>query len=588
METDELRAAHIVENPSIVEKEKEDLEVRTSLDYSQFATVEPLGPDPTEEELATLPKVSDTLPFAAWLVAIVELCERFTYYGISGVFQNYMQIPRHGGHQKGALGLGQQTATALSYFFQFWCYVTPILGAVIADTMLGKYKTICLFSGIYIVGTLILFTTSLPNSLEHNAGLGGLVTAMVVIGLGTGGIKSNVSPLIADQYTNTKRYVKTLKNGSKVIVDPSLTVQSIFMIFYLCINTGSLSAIATTELEKNVDFWAAYLLPFIFFFFAPLALFLGRKQYIKRPAVGSVIPNAFRICFIAAKNKFNLAAAKPSHAANQEQREYPWSDLFVDEVSRALYGCKVFVFYPIFWVVYGQMTNNFISQAGQMNTHGIPNDIMQNIDPIAIIIFIPIMERLVYPGLRKIGIPMRPITRITFGFLLFALAMAYAAIVQHLIYTTGPCYDEPLSCPASEDGSIPNNIHVAIQTPAYFLIAIGEIMASITGLEYAYTKAPANMKSFIMSLFLVTNAFGAALGIALSPTAEDPKLVWMYTGLSCATLIAGIAFWFIFKGYNKLEEELNVIDAEYVSELNANIQHKHDITKQITTESSNV
>ena len=89
------------------------------------------------------------------------------------------------------------------------------------------------------------------------------------------------------------------------------------------------------------------------------------------------------------------------------------------------------------------MLNNFISQAGQTQLHGIPNDIMQNIDPITIIIFIPIVDRFLYPGLRKIGVEFKPITRITWGFLLGSGAMAYAAGVQKLIYSSGPCYQAP-------------------------------------------------------------------------------------------------------------------------------------------------
>lgn len=165
-----------------------------------------------------------------------------------------------------------------------------------------------------------------------------------------------------------------------------------------------------------------------------------------------------------------------------------------------------------------------------MQLHGIPNDIMQNIDALTIIIFIPIIDRLIYPALRKIGIPFRPVSRIAFGFIFATLAMAYAAITQHLIYSSAPCYSFPLACPASpEDNPQPNKIHVAVQTPAYFLIALSEIFASVTGLEYAFTKAPPSMKSFVMSIFQLQIAFGNALGIALSPTAEDPKLVWMYS-----------------------------------------------------------
>lgn len=80
------------------------------------------GEIPTAEERRTLRHVGEPLPKAAFLVAIVELCERFTYYGASGLFQNYIQRPRDGSEGRGALGMGHQGATGLSTFFQFWCY----------------------------------------------------------------------------------------------------------------------------------------------------------------------------------------------------------------------------------------------------------------------------------------------------------------------------------------------------------------------------------------------------------------------------------------------------------------------------------
>lgn len=79
---------------------------------------------PTEEERRTLRHVGEPLPKAAFLVAIVELCERFTYYGASGLFQNYVQRPLDGSLGRGALGMGHQGATGLTTFFQFWCYGT--------------------------------------------------------------------------------------------------------------------------------------------------------------------------------------------------------------------------------------------------------------------------------------------------------------------------------------------------------------------------------------------------------------------------------------------------------------------------------
>jgi proton-dependent oligopeptide transporter, POT family len=61
-------------------------------------------------------------------------------------------------------------------------------------------------------------------------------------------------------------------------------------------------------------------------------------------------------------------------------------------------------------------------------------------------------------------------------------------------------------------------------------------------------------------MFLLTTAFGSALGIALSPTAKDPKLVWMYTGLAIAAGTAGTIFWLIFHRYNDTEEKMNELE----------------------------
>lgn len=319
---------------------------------------------PTADDYATLPKVADKLPWGAFLVAIVEFCERFAYYGLSGPFQNYMANKyRDGNGLPGALGLKQSRATALSNLFQFWCYVTPILGAIIADQYLGKYLTIKYFSVLYMIGIIILFVTSLPGSIAHGGAFPGLITAMVVIGLGTGGIKSNVSPLIAEQVRSQKPFVKQLRSGKRVIVDPEITVQRIYMIYYMCINFGSISAIATTTLELHVGFWAAYLLPLLMFVVGFWVLVSGRKNYVIKPPQGGVIGNCLKALWIASRNKFDLDSAKPSQQGIAPKRyRITWDDRFVDELKTALLACKVFLFFPVYWLTFSQMTNNFVSQ----------------------------------------------------------------------------------------------------------------------------------------------------------------------------------------------------------------------------------
>ncbi|PYI27369.1 PTR2-domain-containing protein [Aspergillus indologenus CBS 114.80] len=524
----------------------------------------PDGEEPNQEEIRTLRHVAEHLPVSAWLVAVVELCERFTYYGMSGMFQNYIQRPLDGSQGRGALGMGQRGATGLTTFFQFWCYVTPILGAIVADQYLGKYKTIVVFCIIYLVGLLILVCTSIPTALSHGAGVGGFIVSILIIGLGTGGIKSNVAPLIADQYKRKKMAIKTTPKGERVIIDPALTIQRIYMIFYACINIGSLSLIATPYMEKYIGFWSGYLLCLCMFAVGTGVLIFGRKFYVVRPPQGSIITDAFKAVGIMIVNR-NMDAAKPSwQATNGGNRpNLPWDDHFIDELKRALVACRVFAFYPVYWVVYGQFSSNFVTQAGEMESHGIPNDLMQNFDPISVIVFIPVLETLVYPLLRRMRIQFRPITRISVGFVIASLAMMYAAIVQHLIYSAGPCYGKPLCDASIVDGAATgNHVHIAIQTPAYVFIGVSEIFASVSGLEYAYTKAPPSMKSFVQSMYLLTNAFGSAIAEALTPAAFDPAIMWMFVGLACASFIAGIIFWMVYHHLNDQEDEMNALDAE--------------------------
>ncbi|KAF2027273.1 DNA repair helicase [Setomelanomma holmii] len=508
---------------------------------------------PTFDDLSHLPRVADKLPHGAFLVAIVELCERFAYYGLAGPFQNYIANSyKDPNGLPGALGLKQSSATAMTNLFQSWCYLTPVVGAVVADQYLGKYATIKWFSLVYMVGIAILVATSLPWSIERGGAGPGLIIAMVVIGLGTGGIKSNVSPLIAEQVQSNKPYIKMLSSGRRVIIDPEVTVQRIYMIFYLCINLGSISAIATTMLELHVGFWCAYLLPLLMFGIGFTVLVKGKKSYFIKPPQGGVIGNCFRALYIASRSGFDLDKAKPSFLRlGVRKYQADWDDKFVDELKTALVACKVFLFFPIYWVAFSQMMNNFVSQAGQMRLHGLPNDMLPNIDPITIIILIPLMDRVVYPFIRtKLHFAFTPITRITLGFLIAALAMLYAGILQTFIYTAPPCYSSPSKCAAADigNGTIrPNDVHVAFQAPAYILVAMSEILASITGLELAYAKAPEKMKSFIMSLFLLTSAGGSMLGILIAPLARDPYLQWLYFGLAASAALAGWIFWRTFR-----------------------------------------
>ena len=70
------------------------------------------------------------------------------------------------------------------------------------------------------------------------------------------------------------------------------------------------------------------------------------------------------------------------------------------------------------------------------------------------------------------------------------------------------------------------------------------------------------MKSFVQSLFLLTNAFGSALGEAFVPVAKDPDILYMYTGLAAGAFICGCLIWILFHKYNDAEESMNYIEGD--------------------------
>ncbi|KAI1908922.1 peptide transporter ptr2 [Ophidiomyces ophidiicola] len=523
--------------------------------------VDSLPRDATEEEIKTLPHVIDRIPFAAWAVIFAGAAERFTYYGVIAPWQNYMQNPRGNHAVPGALGLGQATAVNISNAFFLFSFLTPILFAVLSDMWLGRYKTLILGLTLYICGSIILVTTSLPVALDNGAGLGGLIVSMIFIALGVGSIKAAFSPFLGDQYIQRKPQLVQRKNGNLVVVDGTRTLQFIFNAYFWFTNVASLSSFPVTILEKKYDFWQSYVFAVSAICVAIVLLLIWAGKLVKISPQGNILPQAARTVICASKSGFKLDHAKPSYQQTHYGRTVPWSDHFVDEMKRGFIACRVIFSFLIFYLCINQMYNNLVSQAGQMNLHGVPNDMIQAFSGVACIIFGPIIQAM-YGVLAKHKIPFGPIARITAGFIFCGAGMAYAAGLQKLIYSTGPCYDRPFACPASENGRIPNNVNVWIQMPVYVFLAIGEIFGFVTAYEYAYSKAPRDMKTVVQSLTQLTACVASLLGMAISPAAKDPNMVILYSCLAGAMGLSSVLFYWKFRKYDKIDYELNKLDLE--------------------------
>ena len=109
---------------------------------------------------------------------------------------------------------------------------------------------------------------------------------------------------MAEQLTAKPMHVETLRSGERVIIDPALTTQRMFMYFYLFINIGSIiGQITMVYAERYVGFWLSFTLPTFMFCLCPLVLVVFRKKYTTRPPTGSVLGKSVQLIRFALKGK---------------------------------------------------------------------------------------------------------------------------------------------------------------------------------------------------------------------------------------------------------------------------------------------
>ena len=339
----------------------------------------------SETDLKTLRRVSGKIVWIAFTITFVELCERFSYYGTTIVFVNFIQQPLPEGSttgagfdgQSGALDMGQRASTGLTTFNQFWAYITPLFGAWIADGYLGRFNTILCAIAVGITGHVVLTASAAPSVIQKpDTSIGVFSLGLIIFGLGTGMFKSNISPLLAEQQTDTKMRIETTTKGERVLVDPAVTTSRIFLYFYMMINIGSVTGqISMVFAEKYVGFWLSYMLPTVMFLIAPAVLFFFKKRYILTPPTGSILSKFMRMWTtamkgvwsfnpMAMKKRFTWDKVRPSLVPAAERPSWmTYDDAWVDEVRRGLKACKVFLFLPIFFLAYNQINNNLTSQA---------------------------------------------------------------------------------------------------------------------------------------------------------------------------------------------------------------------------------
>ncbi|KAL1919111.1 uncharacterized protein VTP21DRAFT_2492 [Calcarisporiella thermophila] len=501
-------------------------------------------------------KKAGPIPWSAFAIIITELCERCAYYGASTLFVSFML---------NNLKITSDKATAINRGFSFIAYLTTILGAVLADQWFGKFRVVLFFSIMYVIGLALLTLSADPDfSFDTRFPLF-LVAIYLFIGFGTGGIKSNVSVYAAEQVPKD-----IVNHEKKVIYTQEMTVERIYRYFYWCINIGALfgqlvcPVISHTQGEKG--FVYAFLIPTVFFAFGIVAFVSGKSRYINAPQYGSPLGKAFRCIRYAVSHRFKKKAgdesARPEpnikrehwldYAKSDVEGELEWNNQYVEDMKRTIKACKVFLFFIIYYVLYYNMFDAFVTIGTHMQRPSwFGPEQMNVVDSLVIVVLMPFFDLWIYPFLRKtFGWKLGPILRCTLGFAVMTLAFIYLTIWQKVLYSTGPYYDfMSIADPHARDQAV-NNLPVWVLVVVYALVALSEIFASCTGLELAYRAASEELKSVVMSIFLFMSALSSLIGMILANWTRDPDYLGLFIFETAAVGVTTIVFYVFFRKYD--------------------------------------
>lgn len=238
--------------------------------------------------------------------------------------------------------MGLQASSALVLLFTFLAYVIPIFGGWWADVYVGRYKAI--FVGVIICGVahIIQIVGAIPSVLHRGKSNAAppFIIGLLLLAFGAGIFKPNIAPTILDQHRQKHPYVKTLKSGEKVIVDPETTATRTMLLFYGFVNVGAFYMLATTYAEKYVGYWLSFFLSGIIYMLLPVLLAaVYNKTYKQPPSGSSELTQAVKITgWALRRNKLQVwrkdfwEAAKPDNLRSAGIH-VDWTDQAVQDVA---------------------------------------------------------------------------------------------------------------------------------------------------------------------------------------------------------------------------------------------------------------
>jgi POT family proton-dependent oligopeptide transporter len=472
-----------------------------------------------QEYLTAPPKISTMPPGVPYIVGN-EAAERFSYYGMNSILVIFMT--KYLLDRSGNLAVMQQAnADAWYHTFVTTAYFLPIVGAVLADALFGKFWVVFWLSLVYCAGHLTLAFIGLPiaHMVEPKYLL---VAGLCMIALGAGGIKPCVSTNVGDQFGESNKHLLT----------------RVFNWFYFSINAGSAmstllipwlldpykadpagmiaklppSVVAFLESPRLHSPDIAFGLPGIFMALATIIFWMGRKKFVHIPPAGrqffdDVVPRERQLSFVLILTVL-IAALFFALWFNLSRifiGVIPVGGILLGLNVALIVGVVLWAIRPVlrhilmpipfvamFWALWQQNFSSWVLQAELMDRHlfGIEwlSSQIQTVNPLFILIMLPLFSYWVYPFAEKF-VKLTPLRKIGAGLFVTAASFFIIAMIQTRI----------------DAGGRPS---IVWQIWAFIVLTVGETLVSPTHLEFAYTQGPVRMKSLVMCTYLFAISLG--------------------------------------------------------------------------------
>ena len=323
----------------------------------------------------TAPVSSSDIPSGIPYIVANEAAERFSYYGMRAILVIFMT--QYLMNSAGELDvMSENEAQGYFHLFVSAVYFMPILGALLADGVIGKYRTILFLSLFYCFGH---FALALDDTRM------GLLIGQGLIALGAGGIKPCVSSHLGDQFGASNHHL----------------LSKVFGWFYISINLGAFAAMLIIPwLLDEYGAAVAFVVPGFLMLMATIAFWSGRYRFVHIPPAGTEF----------VKEVFS-----------------PFGLKIIAKLG------SIYLFIAVFWALFEQIGSSWVLQAQKMDriiwgVELLPSQI-QAANPLLIMFLVPLFTYSIYPALNKL-FNLTPLKKIGTGLFLTVIAFAIPAWIQ--------------------------------------------------------------------------------------------------------------------------------------------------------------